>query len=350
MQLEREVEQEYWPQMLAALQGKVDAVTVELGSNAPDCPQCGQPMGYHDTRPAAWLAHWGRLQVAAPRYRCALCHCERRPLLEVLGVEAGRICGSLARLLALLATVAPYELSARLAYLLLGVTVSAMGVWRVTQRLGQAAASYSEALSRYHADSRSQGAPVESAPPAVVLGVDACFLGMQVHPKRRRRTGEEKLPPLPPVEQGQFRDVKTGVLLRPDERVETSPGRRSLVRRFLVTCLGDADDIFRHMYAYLRELGWIGPETVVVIVGDGAEWIWNRASMFVRRCEILDSGMRWNTPGSLPASAMGQVRHRPTAGCMTSPRSFGRVRWMRSLRGSSVCGRRRQRRGRAYKR
>jgi hypothetical protein len=27
---------------------------------------------------------------------------------------------------------------------------------------------------------------------------------------------------------------------------------------------------------------------VVVIVGDGAEWIWNRASLFVRRCEILD--------------------------------------------------------------
>jgi Uncharacterised protein family (UPF0236) len=288
MQLEREVEQEYRPQMLAALQRKVDAVTVEVGRNAPDCPQCGRPMGYHDTRPAAWLAHWGRLQVAAPRYRCAPCHCERRPLLEVLGVEAGRICGSLARLLALLATVAPYELSARLAYLLLGVRVSAMGVWRVTQRLGQAAASYSEALSRYHADSRSAGAPVGSAPPAVVLGVDACFLGMQVRPRRRRRTGEEKLPALASVEQGQFRDVKTGVLLRPDERVETSPGRRSLVRRFLVTCLGDADDIFRHMYAYLRELGWIGPETVVVIVGDGAEWIWNRASMFVRRCEILD--------------------------------------------------------------
>jgi hypothetical protein len=70
--------------------------------------------------------------------------------------------------------------------------------------------------------------------------------------------------------------------------VETAPGRHALVRRFLVTCLGDADEIFRHMYARLRELGWIGPDTVVVIVGDGAEWIWNRASMFVRRCEILD--------------------------------------------------------------
>jgi len=39
---------------------------------------------------------------------------------------------------------------------------------------------------------------------------------------------------LPAVEDGRFRQVKTGVLLLPSERVETSPGRRSLVRRFLM--------------------------------------------------------------------------------------------------------------------
>ena len=98
----------------------------------------------------------------------------------------------------------------------------------------------------------------------------------------------ETLPPLPPVEEGQFQEVKTGVLLLPGERMETSPGRHSVVRRFLVSCLGDADTIFARLYAQLRELGWVGPHTVVVIVGDGAEWIWNRATMFVRRCEILD--------------------------------------------------------------
>lgn len=288
MQLEREVEQEYRPQMLAALQRKVDAVAEEVRGKAHACPRCGQPMGHHDTRAVTWLARWGSLQVAAPRYRCRACKHQRRPLLEALGVEAGRICGSLARLLALLATVAPYELAAWLAESLLGVTINAMRVWRVTQRLGEAAASYSEAVSQYHADSRSTGAPVENAPPAVVLAVDACFLGMQVRTKRRRRAGVETLPALPPVEQGQFRDVKTGVLLLPNERVETAPGRPSLVRRFLVTCLGDADAIFRRLYAQLRELGWVGPDTVVVIVGDGAEWIWNRATMFVRRCEILD--------------------------------------------------------------
>ncbi len=286
--LEREVEQEYRPQMLQTLQRKINAVAQEAHASLPICPQCGRPMGYHDTRAVSWLACWGRLHASAARYRCSPCKQERRPLLDLLGVEPGRICGSLARLLALLAAVAPYELAARLADLLLGVKINAMGVWRVAQRLGQAAANYSDALSQYHADSRSEGASVENAPAAVVLGVDGCVLGMQVRTHRRRRVGGEALPVLPPVEKGQFREVKTGVLLLPEERVETSPGRRSVVRRFLVTCLGDADEIFRRLYGQLRELGWVGAHTVVVVVGDGAEWIWNRATMFVHRCEILD--------------------------------------------------------------
>src|SRR5580704_13837764 len=90
---------------------------------------------------------FGRLRVGVPRHRCPNCGLESRPLLGLLGVERGRISGSRARLLALLAAVAPYPLAARLAGLLLGVTISPMGVWRVAQRLGQAAASYSEALS-----------------------------------------------------------------------------------------------------------------------------------------------------------------------------------------------------------
>jgi hypothetical protein len=164
-----------------------------------------------------------------------------------------------------------------------------MGIWKVAQRLGESAARYSEGLSQYHADSRSEGASAQDAPPVVVLSVDGSMLGKQVRQQRRRRQGSETVPPLPPVAEGQFQEVKTGVLLLPSERVETSPGRHSVVRRFVVSCLGNADDIFRHLYAQLRELGWLDTaHTMVVIVGDGAEWIWNRASMFVRRCEILD--------------------------------------------------------------
>jgi hypothetical protein len=286
--LERAVEDEYRPRMLKELQCRVDALAESARASSPDCAGCGRPMVCQDIRQVSWWARFGRLRTRVARYRCPACHGECRPLLDLLGVEPGRISGSLARLLALLAAIAPYPLAARLAGLLLGVTISPMGVWRVAQRLGQAASSYSDDLSRYHADSRSGGAPTQAAPATVLLSVDGCSLGMQVRARRRHRTGAERLPPLPVMEEGHFREVKTGVLLLPEERVETSPGRRSVVRRFLVSCLGDADAIFHRLYAQLRELGWLGADTRVVIVGDGAEWIWNRATWFIHRCEILD--------------------------------------------------------------
>jgi hypothetical protein len=288
MMLERAVEEEHRPQMLADLQRRVEAVAETAQTQTPGCSRCGHPMWRQDTRSVSWWARFGQLRARVSRYRCPACHWECRPLLDLLGVEPGRISGSLARLLALLAVVAPYPLAARLAQLLLGVTISPMGVWRVTQRLGQAAASYSEALSAYYADCRSETKSADSAPVAVVLSVDGCALGMQVRTRRRSRKEGEKLPPLPAVEEGHFREIKTGVLLLPEERVETSPGRHSVMRRFLVSCLGDADAIFHLLYAQLQELGWLGAHTVVVIVGDGAEWIWNRATWFLRRCEILD--------------------------------------------------------------
>ena len=289
MKLEREVEQEYRPRMLESLQQKVDAVAQKGRESKPSCRDCGQPMTHHDGETVTWLARFGKLTADVWRYRCPGCKNESRPLLDELGVEPGKISGSLARLLGLLATVVPYTLAAQLAWLLLGVKVSPMGVWRVAQRLGEAAARHNEELSRYHNDSRSDPSPEEAAQPVVVLAVDGSSLPMQVRTKRRRsRADGQPQPPLPPVEEGRYREVKTGVVLLPDERVETSPGRRSVVRRFLVTCLGTADDIYSLVWAQLSELGWIGTQTVVVIVGDGAEWIWNRASMFTRRCEILD--------------------------------------------------------------
>ena len=37
-----------------------------------------------------------------------------------------------------------------------------------------------------------------------------------------------------------------------------------------------------------NKAGWLGAQTTVVVIGDGSEWIWQRAALFVRRCEILD--------------------------------------------------------------
>src|SRR5580658_10444041 len=127
--LERAVEDEYRPHMLQELQRRVDEVA-ETARSAPACV-CGRLMVCQDVRPVSWWARFGRLRVGVPRYRCPACGSESRPLLDLLGVEPGRISGSLARLLAVLAAVAPYPLAARLAWLLLGPSVPwVSGEWR----------------------------------------------------------------------------------------------------------------------------------------------------------------------------------------------------------------------------
>ncbi len=96
----------------------------------------------------SWVAHFGKITACPTRYRCQTCEQEsRRPLIDVLGVEPGRISGS----------------------------------GPVSRR------------------PRSVDTPATDAPAAVVLGVDGCFLGMQVRARRgRRQSPDELLPPLPP--------------------------------------------------------------------------------------------------------------------------------------------------------
>lgn len=287
--LEREVEDEFRPLMRQALQRKIDALVGSQRDQNPICTECAKTMGYHDQTPISWLTRFGKVTAIAAIFVCRFCKTRRRPLIETLGAEPGLVSGSLARLLALLGVIVPYELAAQLAHTFYGVQVNAMTVWRAVQRLGEAAERYTNSLSEYHSDMNSEPTPAADPVDAILLGVDGCALGMQVREKRRHRSSPDQvLEPLPPVEDGHFREVKTGVLLVPSERVTPSPGRRSALRRALVTCLGCADTVFDRLWAKLHQLGWLGDKTVVVIIGDGAEWIWNRATIFVRRCEILD--------------------------------------------------------------
>jgi hypothetical protein len=99
------VEQEYRPRMLADLQHRVETVAETAHAVAPNCGRCGQRMRRKNTRPVSWIARCGRLAARVVRYRCPFCGLQCRPQQDVLGVEPGRISGSLTRLLALLVVV-----------------------------------------------------------------------------------------------------------------------------------------------------------------------------------------------------------------------------------------------------
>ena len=288
IRMEREVGEEFREAMRDRLAQKVVTFDAGCSGSSPRCAKCGKATSSRGRRSSSVLTRFGSVLLRPTVYRCRPCKLQVHPLLDRLGVEEGRVSGSLARLLALLGIAVPYELAARLCLLFFGIEVNAMTVWRAVQRLGEACEQYTEAQSQYFGNARAEAEGNADAPAVVVLGVDGSALGMQVRTHRRRRKQGEVLPPLSPIEEGHFREVKTAALLLPKERVELSPGRRSVLQRILVTCLGNADRIFERVWAKLSDLKWLGPDTVVVIVGDGAEWIWNRAKLFTKRCEILD--------------------------------------------------------------
>ena len=67
MLLEREVEDEFRPLMLEALQqGKIDALAAAGSSTPPDCLACGRAMGRHDCPSVSWLTRFGRVGRVRP--------------------------------------------------------------------------------------------------------------------------------------------------------------------------------------------------------------------------------------------------------------------------------------------
>jgi hypothetical protein len=80
-------------------------------------------MSCRGRKAASFLTRFGEITIGASVYRCKPCRKQSRPLFERLGIEPGQVSGSLARLLALLGAVVPYELARRLAHVFFGVEV-----------------------------------------------------------------------------------------------------------------------------------------------------------------------------------------------------------------------------------
>ena len=173
VRLEREVEEEFRPQLLARLQERIQQEgerCAETGS--PHCEACGKVMESRGWRPLSFICRFGKVQTEERGFRCSPCRNQRHPLREALGVEPGRLSGSLARLVALLGVIVPYPLASRLVEQLFGIRLSTMTVWRCVQRLGEACERYTTAMADYHRDPACPELAAGDAPDAVVLGVD----------------------------------------------------------------------------------------------------------------------------------------------------------------------------------
>ena len=226
----------------------------------PERCACGGPVTFRQRRPTRLHTVLpGREVEATVHYgQCAVCHGGSWPVRREMGVDAEGFTPALRALATLAAVVEPYETaSTELLGRLTGVAVSTEKMQALVREAGARATTAATTLT---------APPPAGAAPAgpLVVGID----GGMIHVD------------------GRWQEVKLACLYDPVDRVAT-PTRGILTRRAVVAVRGTPAALGAQLWPQAAAQG--AEERTVVVLGDGAPWIWNLAEvLFPHRVEILD--------------------------------------------------------------
>ncbi len=238
------------------------------------CPHCAGPMRRVDrarTRHIQGVV--GDYTIARAYDLCDACRCGQAPLDVRIGLGPGTLSPTLARVVCRLSIDTSFETAMDAAREVLGTTVADETARRDTEGLGAVA----EADQQADMDAVRQGRLITATAPihtdVLAVAVDG------VHVPHRDGWHEMK--------------VGTCASLGPGLRVDAETGRTHLAWGTASYCAGgeEAETFWWRVYAEACRRGW-GTAVVrtVVMLGDGAEWIWHRARHFlgVRGVEVVE--------------------------------------------------------------
>lgn len=246
----------------------------------PRCPNCQQAMRLVDwERPRELQGLVGDYRLVRPYFGCGACHHGRAPLDERLGIGTGNLSPALSRATCRLGVEATFGEADDALAETLGVAVGDEGARRISEGIGQVAEAEAQAaIARVQAGKEPWPAAMVVPPASSVLAV--AVDGLQVH------LGDG------------WHEMKTGVVapLGPQTSVDEETGRTVLRRGASSYCAGlePAEAFWYRVYAEAcrRGLGSLDL-LMVVVLGDGADWIWRYAARFlavagVEVVEIVD--------------------------------------------------------------
>lgn len=234
------------------------------------CP-CGRLARYQRQRPATVTTRLGPITLTRPYYLCATCGHGQYPLDAQLQLCAGSRSAGLDELLALLgATQDSFAEAATVLDRLTLVQVSPNSVRAATEHLGAVLC----ADQAQHAAAAQQGVthPSATAPAAQRLYITMDGVLAHLHDRG-------------------WREVKVGCCYQTHARPERQRPERVEIRAHslsYVTALTEAEPFGWQLWQEAARRGVVVAEEVVVL-GDGAHWIWNLADThFPQATQILD--------------------------------------------------------------
>jgi hypothetical protein len=247
----------------ALLGGLARLRLADLAAERPVCPGCGGALRLVATRPRTLVGLVGEVRVQRPYYHCAPCQAGTAPLDEAWGLGSGSLTPELARVVCRAGIEAPFAQAAALVYEHLGVQVDAEAVRSSSEAMG--------ALVEADQQDPACWAPAADAavPAILVLEMDGVLLH-EVDAWREMKMG--RVAPLGP---GLVRDQESG-----DAHLALGASTYCVGRE-------QAAVFWPRVMREVVRAGWGRGVRVVVLIADGADWIWHQARCQLRRDGVL---------------------------------------------------------------
>ena len=241
---------------------------------------CGEQARYREVRPKTILTVLGKALVSRPYFLCPHCHQGQFPADSQLDIVETEFSPGVRRMQALVGQQAPFDQGREQLRLLAGLQVTTKSVERVAEAIG-ADIAQREQQEIDHAVQLDL--PILIGEPVPILYIQMDGTGVPV--VKKETTGRKgKLDGLP----AHTREAKLGCVFTQTKWDKEGYAIRDPGSTTYTGAIENAEQFGKRLYVEAWNRGWSRAEKKVVI-GDGAEWIWNLAKQhFPGAIQIVD--------------------------------------------------------------
>src|SRR3984893_13247070 len=243
------------------------------------CP-CGQQAHYREQRSKPVLTAVGPVEVLRPYYLCAHCGVGQFPVNVELDIENTEFSPGVRRMQAIVGQEAPFDHGRQQMKVLAGLEVTAKSVERTAEAIG---ADLSEGEQSQTRRAVQLDLPVIIGKPIPFLYVPMDGTGVPVVKKETEgRKGKTDGQP------AHTREVKLGCVFTQTAWDKEGYAIRDPDSTTYTGAIETAEEFGKRIYLEAWNCGW-SRAAKKVVMGDGAEWIWNLADQhFPGAVQIVD--------------------------------------------------------------
>jgi hypothetical protein len=242
--------------------------------------RCGHRAAYQELRSKPVLTAVGEVTVSRPYYLCSRCHHGQFPADVELDIENSESSPGVRRMQAVVGQDGPFDRGRQQLKVLADLEVTTKAVERTAEAIGEDIAAREQAEIQ---QVMQLDLPVVVGEPVPVLYVQVDGTGVPVVKKETvGRQGKTEGQP------AHTREAKLGCVFTQTTWDQQGYAIRDPASTTYVSAIETAEQFGKRIYLEAWKRGWSRAEQKVVM-GDGAEWIWNLANQyFPRSVQIVD--------------------------------------------------------------